>query len=105
MRTYKPYIPKTIGELHDQLGFMFLKSPTFHDPFFPGRNLDTAFLQLNEGLHNIKSKIGKNRYSACIALSDRIRALFEVDPEDSNGSAREGRKLIREIETIILEKS
>jgi hypothetical protein len=28
-RPYKPYIPQTIGEIWDKLGWMMLNSPTF----------------------------------------------------------------------------
>lgn len=104
MLDYKPYIPKNIGEVLELLSLIFLKSPTFKDSFFVHRNVDTVFLQLNEGLKKIRKKIGEERYAALTALSDRMRAHFEADPEDSNGQAREGRKLVREMQAILQEE-
>jgi len=101
IRRYKPYIPKTLDEVMDQLGFMMMKSPTFEDPVFPGRSIETAFLQLNEGLGAIRKELGEERFRVLAALSDRVRAHFESDPKDENGGAREGRRLIREMEQIL----
>jgi hypothetical protein len=35
------------------------------------------------------------------ALSDQMRALFESDPDNTNGGTKAGRKLIREMEDIL----
>lgn len=101
-RHYKTSIPRTIGEVHVLLGFIMLKSPTFEDPIFPGRNAETTFFELNEGLAAIRREIGEKRFHQLTALSDRVRAHFEADPTDSNGEAREGRKLIQDMEAIVL---
>ena len=104
MLDYKPYIPKTIDEVRDQLALMFAKSSTFKDSFFVGRNVDTVFMQLNEGLKNIREEIGNERHEALAMLSDQTRACFEADPDDSNGRARDGRKLVLEMRAIIEHK-
>jgi hypothetical protein len=104
MQTHRPYIPRTIGEVWDQLGFIFLKSPTFEDPAFPGQNIDTVFWQLNEGLAAVRHKLGSERYHLLLDLSARARAHFAADPEDSNGQARAGRELVREMEAIVLQE-
>jgi hypothetical protein len=101
MLNYRPYIPKTIDEVIEQLGFIFIKSPTFEDPFFIGRNVETVFAALKEGLQNIRTKIGEERYAELMSLSDLTRAYFEADPEDSIGQAREGRKLVREMQATL----
>lgn len=100
---YKPYIPQDVGELLDLLGYMMLASPTFKDDtgYFPERNIDTAFYALNEGLVVIRKKLGAERYAALTALSDKMRALFEADPNDSAGNARAGRTLIQEMRDIL----
>jgi hypothetical protein len=104
-RPYKPTIPNTIGEIIDHLAWMLGRAPTFNDPFFdvafPGRDIAMAFFELREGLGRIRQKLGEHRYQALIELSDRMRAHFEADPEDTNGRTREGRKLIHEMEDIL----
>ena len=101
VRTYKPYIPRSIGEVLDQLGFVFLRAPTFEDPAFPGQNIDSVFLQLNEGLEAVRKQLGEERIQKLTTLSDKARAHFESDPNDENGGAREGRRIIREMEEML----
>ena len=100
---YTPYIPQNIGELMDQLGSMMLGSPTFKDGtgYFPRMNIDTEFFALNEGLLACRKKLGEEHYAALKARSDKMRALFEADPEDKTGDTRAGLKLIREMEDIL----
>ncbi len=82
---------------------MMLGSPLFKDDtgYLPERNIDTAFFALNEGLGVIRGKLGDERYSTLRAMSDQMRALFESDPDATNGGAKAGRKLIREMEGIL----
>lgn len=100
---HKIYIPQGVSELLDHLAYIMLKSPTFKDTtgYFPRQNIDTAFLSLNEGLLVIRKKLGEERYATLQAMSDKMRALFESDPEDVTGDARAGRKLVREMEGIL----
>lgn len=102
-RPDKPYIPQTIGEIMDHLGFMLIKSPTFVDDsgYFPGRSIDTVFFSLNEGLKVVRRKLGDNRYAALKLISDRMRAHFEADPTDTTDDAVKGRTLIGEMESIL----
>ena len=80
---------------------MMLKSPTFRDDYFTQRNVETVFFELNEGLKFIHKKLGDERYKKLSALSDRMRAHFEADPEDKTEDARAGRRIIREMEDIL----
>ena len=100
----KPYIPQSIGEIMDHLGFMMLKSPTFSDDsgYFPGRNIDTVFISLNEGLKVVAKKLGEDRYAALASLSEQMRAHFEADPEDKTDDAIKGRDLIHEMEELLI---
>jgi hypothetical protein len=100
---YKPYVPRGIGELLDHLAHMRLASPTFKDEtgYLPRENIDTAFYSLNEGLLAIRRKLGDERYAALMALSGKIRALFEADPDDTIGDARVGRQLIYKMEDVL----
>lgn len=100
---YKPYIPQDVGELLDQLAYMMLKSPIFKDStgYFPRQNIDTAFFALNEGLQVTRKKLGEERYATLRGMSDQMRALFESDPDNTNGNTKAGRKLIREMEDIL----
>ena len=101
-RPYDPYIPQTIGELIDQLGSMMLSSPTFVDRLgdFP-RTLDSEFFVLKEGLKAVRKKIGEERYVQCMEMAGRMRALFEADPEDTNGQSQAGRELIFDMEDVL----
>ncbi len=102
-RSYTPYIPKGINEVRDYVGSMMLSSPTFVDRtgYFPGRNLETTFYELNEGLRLIRGKLGEERYLKLIELSDRMRVHFEADPEDKTDGALKGRDIIQEMEALL----
>lgn len=100
---YKTRVPNGIGEIMDRLGMMMLKSPTFVDKtgYFPGRNVETIFHSLNEGLRLIWAELGEERYLKLIEMSDRMRAHFEADPEDKTDDTLKGRAIIREMEILL----
>ena len=106
-RSYEPYIPKNTGEILDHLAFMMLSSTTFEDKtgYFPEQNIDTAFFSLNEGLKLIQKKLGEDKYQRLIAMSDRMRAHFEADPEDKTEDGLAGRQLIHDMEDILTKRS
>jgi hypothetical protein len=106
-RPYKPHIPQNLGEILDQLGFMMVKSPTFIDKmgYFPRRNIDTVFHQLNEGLRLIRGTLGEERHFKLTEMSDRMRAHFEADPEDKTDDALKGRAIIHEMEELLTQKA
>jgi hypothetical protein len=101
MPRYKPYVPQNISDMMDFLGMMLRDSPTFADDFFVGKNVETVFAAFNEGLKAIQKKLGDERYQTMRALSDRMRAHFEADPEDKTGDALTGRRIIREMEEVL----
>ena len=96
---YKPDIPQTAGEIIDKLGWMMLYSPKFDNDsgYFPGRNLNTTFFSLNEGLAAIRNRLGDERYADLRAMSDRMRGHFEADPENKTDDTLAGRALILEM--------
>lgn len=100
---YRPYIPQSISELSDLMASMMLGAPAFKDRtgYFPQKNIDTEFYALNEGLLVLRKRLGDERYTTLKALSDQMRALFESDPDNTNGAAKAGFKLIREMEDIL----
>lgn len=102
-RPYKPYVPKTVGEIVDLLGWMMLCSPTFEDDsgYFPGRNIDTTFFALKEALQVVRKQLGEERYEMLVALSDRMRKHFEADPEDKTDDGLAGRAIIHDMEDIL----
>jgi hypothetical protein len=106
VRPYKPYISQTIGELNDKLGWMMLNAPTFKDRtgYFPDRSIDTAFQGLNDSLDNLRRKLGEERHAKMREMSDQTRALFESDPESSNGGSKAGRMIIHEMELMLRRK-
>ncbi len=102
---YKPYIPKGISEIMDYLGMMTLESPTFIDRtgYFPSRNLEMAFYELNEGLRLIRGKLGEERYRKLMEMSDRMRAHFEADPENKTDDTLKGRAIIEQMEAVLMQ--
>jgi len=82
-----------------KLGGMMLLFPTFKDltGYFPGRNIDNTFYELNEGLKLLQPKLGEELYLKLRGMSDRMRAHFEADPECKTGDARKGRDLLLEM--------
>jgi len=97
------YIPETVGEVMDKLASMMLGSPKFedHSGYFPEQSLDTEFYALNEGLKLLRKKLGEERFQTLIALSDRMRAHFEADPEDKTDDAIKGREIILEMRELL----
>jgi hypothetical protein len=104
--SYPHYIPEGTSEIMDMLGFMMLSSPKFEDDsgYFPGRNIDTVFYQLNEGLKLVRKQIGEDKYQALVEISARMKAHFEADPEDKTADGLAGRQLIHEMEDILYPK-
>jgi len=105
MRQVKMYVPREVGEVLDQLGYMMLSAPNFLDKtgYFPYRNLDYVCRQLTVGLTNIRSTIGEDRYNDLTRMAAEMRALFEADPENTTGETLQGRKLILQMEDILRE--
>jgi hypothetical protein len=103
---YKPYVPKGVSEIMGYLGMMMLDSPTFVDKtgYFPSRNLEIAFNELNEGLLLIRPKLGEQRYLKLKEMSDRMRVHFEADPQKKTGDTLRGREIIHEMEDLLMQK-
>ncbi len=101
-RVYRPYVPQTLSELRDLLSMMMLSSPTFIDEsgYFPERNIDTVFSTLNKGIEANRRKLGDEVCRKFVEMSERMRAYFESDPEDS-GEAIKGRELILDMIELI----
>jgi hypothetical protein len=104
---FQPYVPKNFAELFDHLSFMMLRAPLFVDKtgYLPGQNLDTTFYALNEGLKTLRNKLGQERYSKLMDMSDRMRAYFEADPEKNTGGTLKGRELILDMEELIKQRN
>src|SRR5215470_7452061 len=103
MRPIKMYIPGNIQELREFVVSMLISAPKFLDKtgYLPFRNLDYTFRQLHEGLAQNRQTLGDERYQELMRMSDRIRALFEADPEDKTGETSEGCKIIHQMEDIL----
>jgi hypothetical protein len=56
---------------------------------------------LNEGLQTIRGQLGEGLYLKLREMSDRMRALFEADPENKTGETREGREIIHKMMNAI----
>jgi hypothetical protein len=103
MQTAKVRIPQNISELSDLLISMLLSAPSFTDNtgWLPFVNLQYVFSQLNKGLDYNRQTIGEEHYQELMQMSDRMRALFEADPDDKTGETLEGCKIIHEMEDIL----
>ena len=103
MKPVKMTIPQDIGELLEHLIWMLLKSPKFIDKTgrFPFQDVEYVFRELNEGLSNVRPTLGEERYHQLMGMPDRMRALFEADPENTMGETRKGRDIIHEMEDIL----
>lgn len=102
---HPPYIPKTIGEIWDYLGGMWLNAPTFVDKtgFYPDRNIDTEFFTLKEGLRAVRKKLGEERYERLIDMADRAKVHFFADPEERTQDSVAGLALFGEMEKVLKE--
>ena len=107
MPRFEPYIPQNVGDIMDVLAMMMLKSPKFIDKtgYFPGANINTVFLQLNEGLREIREKIGEELYLKLREMSDRMRAHFEADAENRTDETNKGRAIIMEMRNLLKQRA
>jgi hypothetical protein len=99
-----PHTPQDVEEIIDLLGMMMLYSPTFIDQsgFFSGRNVETVFHALNEGLRLVDRDSNEVVYRELRAMSDRMRTHFEADPENKTDDTLKGRALIREMTDLLI---
>jgi hypothetical protein len=90
----------------DKLASMMLSKPTFLDDsgYFPGKNIETEFFALNEGLRLIRGRLGEERYQNLKSMSDRMRILFDANPDDESHEARAGRAIILEMRELLIKK-
>ncbi len=103
MKSPKIRVPQNVMEILEVLSSMLVTAPKFLDKtgYFPDHNIDSAFQQLNQGLSFNRPTLGEDRYHRLIAMSDQMRALYEADPENTNGETRKGRDMIYEMEDIL----
>ena len=95
--------PRDVGEVIDKLTTVLLNSPNFEDKtgYFPFKNIEWVFQQLNGGLNNIRETIEEARHHELMRMSAQIRALFEADPEDKTGETAVACRIIHEMEDIL----
>lgn len=105
-RPYSPYIPLESSEVMDHLASMMLSKPDFKDEtgYFRDRTIVTVFYALNEGLKNIRKRMGEERYQALVEMSDKMRALFEANPVDDSDEVTAARLLILDMRDLIVKK-
>lgn len=87
----------------DLLARIMLDSPKFDDEsgYFPGRNIDTTFFELDEGLKGIRDNLTEECYNKLLLLSGQMRKHFEADPNNETNDTLKGRALIHEMEVLI----
>lgn len=103
MKPVRMHIAQNIQELLELLTSMPLSAPKFRDKtgYLPFLNIDYVFRQLHEGLNHNRPTLGEERYHELMRMSDRMRVLFEADPENKTGETRKGRDIIYEMEDIL----
>jgi hypothetical protein len=103
MRPVKMYIPENVQEILELVISMQIKAPKFVDKtgYLPFLNLDYVFQQLHQGFARNRQTLGDERYQELMRMSDRMRALFEADPEDKTGETLEGCKILHQMEDIL----
>ena len=103
MKPAKMHIAQNIQELLELTSAMLLSAPKFTDKtgYFPYRNLDYIFRELHEGLNHNRRRLGEERFAELTQMSDRMRALFEADPEDKTGETLQGCRIIHEMEAVL----
>lgn len=105
MRPYKPYVPETLGELLDLIGSMVLGSPRFSDTsgFFPGKNIETEYFALGEGLAAVRPDLGEERYTKLLGMAERTKACFVAATDEGSDEVWTGRNLLLEMVEIVSE--
>lgn len=100
----QPYIPQGISAIIDHLGSMMLSAPKFKSrlPWDFEENIDTNFFELKEGLKTVRRQVGEETYARLVALSDKMRAHFEADPEDKTDDCLKGRDCIDEMTELLI---
>lgn len=103
MKPVTMHVPQNVPDLLDLLTSMLLSAPKFTDKtgYLPFLNLDYVFQELHAGLAHNRQTLGEERYQELMQMSDRMRALFEADPEDKTGETFQGCKIIHEMEDIL----
>ena len=103
MKPVRMHIAQNVQELLELLTSMLLSAPKFLDKtgYLPFLNIDYVFQQLREGLNRNRRTLGEERYHELVRMSDRMRALFEADPENKTGETRKGRDIIQEMEDVL----
>jgi hypothetical protein len=104
---YVPYIPQTPAEVVDLASSMFLSAPKFTDKlgYFEEQNLETEFHALIAGIKRTRQRLGQAKFSKAVELVAQMRPLFESDPDDVNGKAVEGRKLLIELIDLLTKRT
>jgi hypothetical protein len=103
MKPATMHVPQNIPDLLDLLTSMLLSAPNFSDKtgHLPFLNLDYVFQELHAGLAQNRQVLGEERYQQLMQMSERMRALFEADPEDKTGETSKGCKIIHEMEDLL----
>jgi hypothetical protein len=103
MKPAKMCVPQDLRELLEFAVSVLSSAQMFADKtgYFPHQNLDYVFRQLFAGLSLNKPALGEQRYEKLIDMSDRMRALFEAEPEDKTGETLLGCKIIHQMEDML----
>ncbi len=72
------YVPSSVSEIKDFLGYMVLSAP---DNFPEGETLDEEYDLMFECLGIVRKRIGEARYDQLIDMAQRSKQLF-VDGND-----------------------
>lgn len=85
------------------MAMMVIAAPTFKSDYFTEQTLETVFVAFVEGLAVAKDELGTQRYQSLVGLTAKARALFESDPWEKTGAAKEGQRILWEMEDLLRE--
>ena len=78
-------------------------APLFLDdgPYRFNRSIDSEYLTIQKSLDNMRKKIGEERYLKLIEMAATTRALFESDPDRSEGKTLKGCHMLQEMIAVL----
>lgn len=86
---------KTLGDVSDLLGYMILSGPDIKSEYFPSQNIESVFHELEDGLKNIKKRIGEEGHSHLSGEAAMAKAMYE------SGNAKGGRYKLHDMSEYI----
>jgi hypothetical protein len=92
------YVPASIREVNDYLGYMVLSCPDYFDPE-EDMTCERAFEDLLEGLALARKKLGEERFVALVGMANEAKDLY------ANGDERAGGFKLQDMKAYLRSRS